>query len=206
MKKTTILTIISCQMLIMPLAAQHTPASQMEKLDRGVVALPAATGKGNFVSWRLLGTEDEDRVTFDIVRNGTVVAKDQYVTCYQDTNGASDATYQIVTKVDGEVVETSAAVTPWTQVYNPIKLDRPATGAQGGTYSPNDMSVGDVDGDGIYELFVKWDPSTSKDNSQGGITDNVFIDCYKLDVAHRPGTQHPRRSPLYTVHGLRLRR
>ena len=34
-------------------------------------------------------------------------------------------------------------------------------GADGGTYTPNDMSVGDVDGDGVYELFVKWDPSTA---------------------------------------------
>ena len=28
---------------------------------------------------------------------------------------------------------------------------------------------------------MKWDPSNSKDNSQSGITGNVFIDCYKLD-------------------------
>lgn len=48
------------------------------------------------------------------------------------------------------------------------------------TYSPNDCSVGDVDGDGVYELFVKWDPSNSKDNSQSGVTGNVYIDCYKL--------------------------
>ena len=40
------------------------------------------------------------------------------------------------------------------------------------------MSVGDVDG--VYELFVKWDPSTSKDNSQKGKTDKVYIDCYTL--------------------------
>ena len=63
-----------------------------------------------------------------------------------------------------------------------LPLDRPAAGAaSGGTYSPNDCSVGDVDGDGEYEIFVKWDPSTSQDNSKGGITDNVYIDCYKLD-------------------------
>lgn len=49
------------------------------------------------------------------------------------------------------------------------------------TYSPNDCSVGDVDGDGTYEIFVKWDPSNSKDNSQSGVTGNVYIDCYTLD-------------------------
>ena len=49
------------------------------------------------------------------------------------------------------------------------------------TYSPNDISVGDLDGDGEYELIVKWDPSNAKDNSQGGFTGNVYIDAYKLD-------------------------
>ncbi|MBR4200393.1 MAG: cellulose 1,4-beta-cellobiosidase, partial [Oscillospiraceae bacterium] len=45
---------------------------------------------------------------------------------------------------------------------------------------PNDCSVGDVDGDGQYEIFLKWDPSNAKDNSQEGKTDNVYIDCYTL--------------------------
>ena len=43
------------------------------------------------------------------------------------------------------------------------------------------MSVGDVDGDGQYELFLKWDPNNSKDNSQKGKTDPVYIDCYTLE-------------------------
>uniref|UniRef100_UPI000463BBEF rhamnogalacturonan lyase n=1 Tax=Bacillus subtilis TaxID=1423 RepID=UPI000463BBEF len=49
------------------------------------------------------------------------------------------------------------------------------------TYSANDASVGDVDGDGQYELILKWDPSNSKDNSQDGYTGDVLIDAYKLD-------------------------
>jgi hypothetical protein len=49
------------------------------------------------------------------------------------------------------------------------------------TYSANDVSVGDLDGDGQYELVLKWDPSNSKDNSQSGYTGNVFIDAYKLN-------------------------
>lgn len=160
--------------------AQNTPVSQMEKLNRGVVALPASGG-GNFISWRFLGTDDEDRTTFDIIRNGAVVKRDAYETNYKDASGSATSTYQIVTKVDGEAIDTTKAVSVWGEVYKKLTLDRPATGAQEGTYSPNDCSVGDADGDGEYELFVKWDPSNSKDNSQGGITDNVFIDCYKLD-------------------------
>ncbi len=52
------------------------------------------------------------------------------------------------------------------------------------TYSPNDMSVGDLDGDGEYELVVKWDPSNAKDNSKTGYTGNVYFDAYKLDGTH----------------------
>ena len=180
MKKTILLT-AACQLAVCQLAAQQTLPAWAERLDRGVVALPKASGSGNFVSWRMLATDDEDVTTFDVLRNGTVVKQGLYATCYEDAGGANDATYQIVTKVQGEAIDTTEAVATWQQVYNPVKLQRPATGAQGGTYSPNDMSVGDVDGDGQYELFVKWDPSTSKDNSQNDKTDNVFIDCYRLD-------------------------
>jgi len=160
--------------------AQITPISQMEKLDRGLVALPANSGSGNFVSWRFLGTDDTN-TRFDLVRNGTTIATDLEVSNYKDDSGNSSSEYQVVTKVNGEAVNTSDPVKAWGEVYKKLKLDRPAKGAQGGTYSPNDCSVGDVDGDGEYEIFVKWDPSNSQDNSNGGKTDNVYIDCYKLD-------------------------
>ena len=49
-------------------------------------------------------------------------------------------------------------------------------------YYPNDMSVGDVDGDGQYELFLKWESTHAQDNSYSkGHTGNTYIDCYKLD-------------------------
>ena len=179
--KKTILALIGFQLAVGSLMAQYTPVSQMEKLDRGVVALPRSTGTGIFLSWRLLGTDDPATTTFDVVRNGETIKENLAKTNFEDGGGTKTASYQIVTKVNGEVVETSEAVSPWGKTYLTLKLDRPAKGEQGGTYTPNDMSVGDVDGDGQYELFVKWDPSTSKDNSQSGVTDNVFIDCYKLD-------------------------
>ena len=159
--------------------AQVTPTSQMEKLDRGLVVVPTST-TANFISWRLLGTDDKANTTFDLLRDGIVIASNLKVSNYQDTQGSATARYQVVTKVNGIETETSAEVMPWTKKFLTLVLKRPATGNGGGTYTPNDMSVGDVDGDGQYELFVKWDPSNSHDNSQSGKTDNVYIDCYKI--------------------------
>ena len=151
----------------------------MEKLDRGLVAVPTST-TANFISWRLLGTDDKANTTFDLLRDGVVIASNLKVSNYQDTQGSATARYQVVTKVNGTETEQSAEVMPWGKKFLTLTLNRPATGSGGGTYTPNDMSVGDVDGDGQYELFVKWDPSNSHDNSQSGKTDNVYIDCYKI--------------------------
>lgn len=160
---------------VIPVSAQRQ-FPQAERLGRGAVALPANSGSGRFVSWRLLGTDDAS-TTFDILRGGTVIASDlNSVTSYTDAKGTASSRYQVRTKVGGKVVETTEAVTPWSNIFCTLKLERP-----GDIYTPNDCSVGDVDGDGEYELFVKWDPSTSKDNSQSGKTDKVYIDCYKFD-------------------------
>lgn len=151
--------------------------SQMEHLDRGLVILPAKSGTGQFISWRFLGTENFKSTTFDLKRNGIVIASDiTGATCYTDAQGTTSSQYQVVTKVNGTVTSTTNAVTSWGKEYLALTLNRP-----GSSYTPNDISVGDIDGDGQYELFVKWDPSTSKDNSQSGKTDNVYIDCYRLD-------------------------
>ena len=47
-------------------------------------------------------------------------------------------------------------------------------------YTIGDTSCGDLDGDGEYELIVKWD-CASRDNSQAGLTGNVYLDAYKLN-------------------------
>ena len=182
--------------------AQITPVTQMEHLNRGVVVLPANSGRGIFVSWRFLGTDDST-TRFDLIKNGTTIASNLEVSNYTDASGDSSSEYQVITKVNGEIVSTSDPVKAWGEVYKKLKLDRPANAktkpyrttntvnkqtveenypdGQEYSYSPNDISVGDVDGDGEYELFVKWDPSNSRDNSFSGVTGIVYIDCYKLD-------------------------
>ena len=164
MKRIKLQTLTLLSLTALSIQAQNTPVSQMEKLDRGLTVIPSTSTK-HFISWRMLGTDNEDDIRFDILRNGTAIAKDVYATCYETTGGNASSEYRVVTKVNGEAVDTSGIVKPWAKNYLPLTLDRPATGALGGTYSPNDCSVGDVDGDGQYEIFVKWDPSNSKDNS-----------------------------------------
>ena len=147
-----------------------------ERLGRGLVVLPSQSGSGRFVSWRFLGT-DPQTTTFDLLRDGIVIASNiSSATSYTDTGGTAGSVYQVVTKVDGVVVDTTPGVSSWSDVFRRVTLDRP-----GDIYTPNDCSVGDVDGDGEYELFVKWNPNTAKDNSQRGKTDKVLIDCYKSD-------------------------
>ena len=184
--KKKICSVIMGLLVSVAMQAQVTPVSQMEKLGRGVVAL-ASSGSGKFVSWRCLGTDDPVRTTFNVIRNGVVIKEGLAVTNYKDTGGTNSSEYQIATLVDGEVVDISTPVKAWEDAWLKLPLNRPAGGSNSSgsyTYSPNDCSVGDVDGDGEYELFVKWDPSDSKDNSQNGVTGNVFIDCYKLDGTH----------------------
>ena len=174
-------------MAAVSMQAQNTPVSQMEKLDRGLIALPNSSDEGKFVSWRFLGTDDPVRTTFNVIRNGVVIKEGLAVTNYKDTGGTNSSEYQIATLVDGEVVDISTPVKAWENAWLKLPLNRPAGGSNSSgsyTYSPNDCSVGDVDGDGEYELFVKWDPSDSQDNSKGGYTGNVFIDCYKFDGTH----------------------
>ena len=164
---------------------QATAAWPIETLGRGVVAVPAADGAGMFVSWRLLGTDD-DLTTFDLMRDGTRVASNlDAKTNYVDKGGTSSSTYQVVTKHCGVAIDTTEAVAAWDKQYLRLALNKPADGINSVdetySYTPNDCSVADVDGDGEYEIVLKWDPTNSKDSSLDGFTGNVLLDCYELD-------------------------
>ena len=114
MNRTRLYTTVFLSAMLLCSKAQITPISQMEKLDRGLVALPANSGSGNFVSWRFLGTDDND-TRFDLVSNGTTIATDLEVTNYKDASGKSNSEYQVITKVNGEVISTSEPVKAWAR-------------------------------------------------------------------------------------------
>lgn len=165
---------------------------QMEKLGRGLTV--ANNGTGTFVSWRLLGT-DEPTATFTLLRDGVEIAKisGSDPTSYVDASGSVSSVYTLKDE-KGKVSSTVITLPEYYKdnyghaAWKQVQLDPPADGVtpanESYSYTPNDMSVGDLDGDGEYELIVKWDPSNSKDNSAaktGNYTGNVFIDAYKID-------------------------
>ncbi|WP_231597610.1 rhamnogalacturonan lyase [Bacillus sp. SA1-12] len=163
---------------------------QLEYLDRGLVA--AASSEGNFLSWRLLADEITGHsdsglagVNFNLYRDGKKIATIKDSTNYLDAHGTQNSTYYVTAVENGNEIDQSRETTPWEHTYYDLKLKKPADGftPSGETYSytANDMSVGDVNGDGQYEFFVKWDPTNSKDVSQKGYTGRTYIDCYTFD-------------------------
>ena len=155
----------------------------LEHLNRGVVAF--RDGAQVIVSWRTLSS-DAIGQPFDVFRNG------QKLNTAPLTKGGSffidsqpltvDATYEVRGgSCDGSF--TLKADTP--NGYLPLKLQKPAAGTtpdgETFTYSANDASVADVDGDGQYEIILKWDPSNAHDNAHDGYTGPTLFDCYRLD-------------------------
>ncbi len=170
-------------------AAAAEGPRQMEYLTRGGFAANLTYG-GVYLSWRLLGTEPMDTV-FNVYKNGEVLVPNLNNTNYTDKDGTADAKYAVAPVINGVEGEMSD-VFPMLQgqrdsawknspyAYFDIPLQQPPlTSAK--SYEANDASVGDVDGDGEYELVLKWEPDNAKDSAGGGVTDNVYLDCYEMD-------------------------
>ena len=155
-----------------------------EKLDRGVVAVPQTDGTVA-VTWRTLRS-DRKGEPFDIYRNGVKLNSEPLTTggtYFVDRNPVlEDATYKVVGgAIDGEF--TCKAGAP--KGYLSVRIEKPEDGytpdGRKYTYSANDASVADVDGDGQYEIVLKWDPSNSHDNAHDGFTGPTIFDCYRMD-------------------------
>ncbi len=146
----------------------------MEYLDRGIYAVKS--GSGMFISWRF-NANDDDNAEFRLYRDNQLIYTSRAgdATSYQDNGGSQNSKYRVDTVVNGAVVSAEECKFNSGANYFDIPLNNPGNG-----YSPNDCSVGDVDGDGQYEIIMKWDPNNAVDNSQSGITGNVYIDCYTL--------------------------
>ncbi len=161
---------------------------QMEYLNRGIYAIRQDNGKV-FVSWRLLGNESND-IAFNLYRaigdmkqgsNKTIKLNKEPITkstCFVDESADAQIAYSyyVTIIVKGKEINSLPyfLLKPGSNPYLSIPLQTPAG------YAPNDVSVGDVDGDGEYEIIVH-QTGRGRDNSQAGITDPPIFQCYKLN-------------------------
>ncbi|WP_370477688.1 rhamnogalacturonan lyase [Tamlana flava] len=157
---------------------------QMEDLDRGVLAVRTSDSEV-LISWRILSDEFE-RVSYNVYRGKTLLNK-------KPITGASNfvdqteknKTYSVTAVINGKEQKPSKPIEVWSNNYKRI----PITPPKGGTspdgrehaYRANDASVGDLDGDGQYELVLKWEPTNSHDNAHRGYTGNTFLQGLELD-------------------------
>jgi hypothetical protein len=160
-----------------------TTPKQMEFLNRGVVAVRVTAAKV-YIGWRLFGT-DPSGIAFNLYRDGILLNTTPITgaTNFED-NTAINGTYTVKALINGTEGIASTPVSVWAnnQLSIPLQIPPGGTTPDGTayTYSANDCSVGDVDGDGEYEIFLKWDPSALNHNS-GGYSGDQIIDCYKMN-------------------------
>ena len=174
---------LGCSWAAMAQPAYDLKAMNREQLNRGVVAV--RNGQQVVVGWRTL-TTDPVGEAYDVYRNGQKLNRKPLTkggTFFVDEQPLDgEAIYEVKGgQKNGRFVLAKES----PDGYLPVKLQKPADGEtpDGKTYSysANDGSVGDVDGDGTYEIIVKWDPSNAHDNAHDGFTGPTLLDCYRLD-------------------------
>ena len=160
-----------------------------EKLSRGLIGIPAEDGM--YLSWRMT-LEDAAGLQFDLYRSSGGGAEVKVNKEPIDrTSDFLDRTVDYTVDNRWTLKATTGEVATWTRLkgekrnpYLSIPICKPEDGEIAGepfTYTANDCSVGDLDGDGEYEIILKWSPSNSKRPPQRGFTGNTYLDAYKMD-------------------------
>ena len=156
--------LILTTLFVLPVHAKRP----MEYLDRGLVALEIEGGV--FLSWRMLGT-DKPEIGFNLYRNAMKLNADPIfeTTNHVDSNGKSDDKYVVETLLPDGKTEKSEEVAVWSRKAPTNEEARkrrrpgvpfkeiPIPESPEGEYTPGDMSVGDLTGNGRYELVFLWE-------------------------------------------------
>jgi rhamnogalacturonan endolyase len=152
--------------------------------SRGLWACKTADGKQVFVSWRMRATDHPLNTTYRLYADGELVK-----TLTDRTNttlplSKATATLRLeVADQSGTVIDSQEGVTCDDNFFHRIKLEYPGDYAMADattvTYTPNDCSAYDMDGDGEQEIIMKWEPSNAGADCKA--TGPQIIDCYKLN-------------------------
>ena len=180
-----------------PATAYDFSKLQREKLGRGVVAFRSGEHEA-VVPWRYC-MQDPTNLAFNIYRDGRRLNAQPLAgaTFYRDEtfNPSKGGLYSVrpvlgrresTNPARGWRVPSSAPIgyiplkvappPPWRNPDEPEREPYP--------YVANDCSIGDLDGDGEFELVIKWD-ALGRDNAHFGRTAPVFYDGYDMCAQKR---------------------
>jgi len=172
--------------------SNRKPKPEATPLKRGLMALSlsgAGMGSGNLVSWRFRENDDQG-TKFKLYRGSATsqtlkLNSGRYIidkTNFSDGSGTSSSYYKLETYDKyGNLLSTEVSGKTWSNQTLTVKTSTPIDLVNGATYTPNDASFCDMDGDGEYEIILKWSPSNEKDAASNGTTSNPIFDCYKLN-------------------------
>ena len=153
----------------------------IDKLDRGIVAVK--TTGGIFVSWRIQSDEYYD-VTYNLYRDGAVIAENLKTSNYTDAAGTSSSSYAVEAVKRGIQQTKSAAVKPWVSNSNYLEIAPKHDQSITSTLIPNDACCADVDGDGVVEILLKFDNLEEISNGfpkEGNNGEYTIMEVLKLD-------------------------
>ncbi|MCR5070162.1 MAG: hypothetical protein K6A78_10300 [Prevotella sp.] len=163
-------------------------------MKRGLVAinLSLSRGSGNLVSWRARAYDNRNYKfrlyygTNATTINSTLNSGDFIIgkTNFAHSSGSTSTYYRLeVYNENNEIVERDTCKA-WSSQVTYIDLEGGAPEdiwGRGATYTPNDASICDMDGDGEYEIILKWSPSNEKNVASTGTTSPEYFGCYKMN-------------------------